>query len=297
MRRATVVSRKDELGLHGQAELLHASTQAGWRLSRSQEAIRNKGALRGVPPEREEHILAQLVGISADQTRMWPEFVRLLEEAHGRDWGRSMVVVSPDGEAKNLTVRTFGTFEAVYAELVEPWLGSWAELRATYAKFQAGEISQEQGAEEIKLRARPGRPRKDEDNSGDRQKFSKAEQNTVEHIKARLRRDDPELAAQVERGEITANAAAVAKGWRKKHDPGRQLDKAWDAATPEQRAACVARKAAAVHEPNGLERLRQAWRDTWDAWHHVSEDERAAFMADHSDEMRQLRQLLDGPRP
>jgi hypothetical protein len=117
---------------------------------------------------------------------------------------------------------------------------------------------------------------------------------TVEYIKARLRRDDPALAARVERGELTANAAAVAKGWRKKRDPGRQLDKAWDAATPEQRAACVAKKTAAVHEPDGLEQLRQAWRHTWDAWHQVSEDERAAFRADHADE---LRRLLDGPRP
>jgi hypothetical protein len=111
---------------------------------------------------------------------------------------------------------------------------------------------------------------------------------------ARLRRDDPALAARVERGELTANAAAVAKGWRKKRDPGRQLDKAWDAATPEQRAACVAKKTAAVHEPDGLEQLCQAWRHTWDAWHQVSEDERAAFRADHADK---LRRPLDGPRP
>jgi len=27
--------------------------------------------------------------------------------------------------------------------LVEPWLFSWAELRQTYARFQAGEITQE----------------------------------------------------------------------------------------------------------------------------------------------------------
>lgn len=33
-------------------------------------------------------------------------------------------------------------------------------------------------------------------------------------ITARLKRDDPELAEAVVRGEVTANAAAVAKGWR-----------------------------------------------------------------------------------
>jgi hypothetical protein len=38
---------------------------------------------------------------------------------------------------------------------------------------------------------------------------------TVEHWKARLRRDDPALAARVDRGELSANAAATQKGWRK----------------------------------------------------------------------------------
>lgn len=34
-------------------------------------------------------------------------------------------------------------------------------------------------------------------------------------ILARLKRDDPELAARVVRGEVSPNAAAMAKGWRK----------------------------------------------------------------------------------
>lgn len=38
---------------------------------------------------------------------------------------------------------------------------------------------------------------------------------TAAHWKARLRRDDPDLAARVDRGELSANAAAVLKGWRK----------------------------------------------------------------------------------
>jgi hypothetical protein len=37
---------------------------------------------------------------------------------------------------------------------------------------------------------------------------------TAAHWKARLRRDDPDLAARVDRGEHS-NAAAVVKGWRK----------------------------------------------------------------------------------
>ena len=38
---------------------------------------------------------------------------------------------------------------------------------------------------------------------------------TAAHWKARLRRDDPDLSARVDRGELSANAAAVLKGWRK----------------------------------------------------------------------------------
>ena len=37
----------------------------------------------------------------------------------------------------------------------------------------------------------------------------------VDHVVARLKRDDPELAEKVVRGEVTPNAAAQEKGWRK----------------------------------------------------------------------------------
>jgi hypothetical protein len=58
---------------------------------------------------------------------------------------------------------------------------------------------------------------------------------TVAYVKARLRRDDPELLARVEAGELTANAAAVRKGWRKPPDPYRQLVLWWDRASPKDR--------------------------------------------------------------
>ena len=38
---------------------------------------------------------------------------------------------------------------------------------------------------------------------------------TTDRVIARLKRDDPDLAQQVIRGEKTANAAALVKGWRK----------------------------------------------------------------------------------
>lgn len=39
--------------------------------------------------------------------------------------------------------------------------------------------------------------------------------NTAEHITARLKRDDPDLAEKVVTGEVSPNAAARQKGWRK----------------------------------------------------------------------------------
>jgi hypothetical protein len=52
----------------------------------------------------------------------------------------------------------------------------------------------------------------------------------------RLRRDDPELAERVARGELTANAAAVEKGWRKVPTPFGDVVSGWRRASEEDRA-------------------------------------------------------------
>ena len=62
---------------------------------------------------------------------------------------------------------------------------------------------------------------------------------------ARLRRDDPDMALRVEAGELSANAAAVAKGWRKPPDVLQQLKRLWDKASPDERASFEAFKLAA----------------------------------------------------
>jgi hypothetical protein len=220
------MSRKDEIGLEGQSDLLHAKRQIGWRATRSRDAIRNKGAIRGVRPEQEEFLLAQLVGISANQIRTWPEIVRLLEDAQGRDWSRPMVLVPPDGEAKGITVRTFGSFETVYAELVEPWLGSWVELQKTYARFKAGEISEQQGTEEIqrrKLRDKSGRPPKAEQDNGAAAPLRKGG-NSNAYWRDRLERDRPNVLARLEAGEFkSARQAAIACDLKKSPDPFDEL--------------------------------------------------------------------------
>ena len=96
---------------------------------------------------------------------------------------------------------------------LDPEMVSWAiaELKAMKPNYPVPWL---EAIEVGKLRAKAGRP------------------NTL----ARLRRDDPEMAERVGRGELSANAAAVAKGWRKPADPFKQLCRLWKAATPEQRA-------------------------------------------------------------
>lgn len=62
------------------------------------------------------------------------------------------------------------------------------------------------------LRAGPGRPKKEEHNDVQEHHIRPGTGKRA-YTLARLRRDDPETAERVERGELSANAAAVAKGW------------------------------------------------------------------------------------
>lgn len=85
---------------------------------------------------------------------------------------------------------------------------------------------------------RHGGDRRSERAAGDQACNRKLETyGTVDHTLARLRRDDPETAARVERGEISANAAAVEKGWRKPRSAYADLCAAWRRASEEERAA------------------------------------------------------------
>jgi hypothetical protein len=73
------------------------------------------------------------------------------------------------------------------------------------------QISELLGAD-IEPAGRVGRP---EAGKGGGTTFTDVERNSANHITARLKRDDPELAERVVAGEISPNAAAHEKGWRK----------------------------------------------------------------------------------
>ena len=61
--------------------------------------------------------------------------------------------------------------------------------------------------------------------------------NSPTYLLKRLKRDRPDLADKVVRGELSAHAAAVEAGFRKKPTPLAQLRQAWAKASPDQREA------------------------------------------------------------
>jgi hypothetical protein len=68
----------------------------------------------------------------------------------------------------------------------------------------------------VKL-GRRGRPTKEEQaNKGDIATLLPEQKNTKTHVLARLDRDHPKIAAEVRAGKISANAAAIQAGFRKK---------------------------------------------------------------------------------
>jgi hypothetical protein len=68
------------------------------------------------------------------------------------------------------------------------------------------------GYDRARVLGKQGRP-KNEDNKPCA--VTRLNYGTAEHWEARLRRDDPTLAARVQAGDISADAAAKQKGWRK----------------------------------------------------------------------------------
>ena len=89
------------------------------------------------------------------------------------------------------------------------------EIAAAYDRGEKRDF----GEEEARALAGHGGDRRSEQARKDQERNPALEKHRGEtrmRTLARLRRDDPDLAARVERGELTANKAAVDKGWRKK---------------------------------------------------------------------------------
>jgi hypothetical protein len=70
---------------------------------------------------------------------------------------------------------------------------------------------------------------------GDNVTSIKERGNTAAYTLARLKRDRPDLAERVVAGELSANAAAIEAGFRKKQTPLEALRRSWSRATADER--------------------------------------------------------------
>jgi len=91
------------------------------------------------------------------------------------------------------------------------------------------------GMDQAVLLGKHGRPKKGEEKA-DNVSFSNFG-NSRAYILARLDRDRPDLADKVVAGELSANAAAIEAGFKKKPSPLDALTAAWRKASAEERAA------------------------------------------------------------
>lgn len=132
------------------------------------------------------------------------------------------------GELADRGGATFSSFED-YCQYPEPWgLGlAPADVRRI--------LEEPDGAKPVVavLGARPG-PRGGEKNSSHARRIKEGT-DTKEYKLTRLDRDRPDLAARVRAGELSANAAAIAAGFRKPRKALNDLCAAWRRATPEER--------------------------------------------------------------
>jgi hypothetical protein len=196
------------------------------------------------------YIASAMDSVRRSRGMLWPELVELLDIARLKVEWSEPVFMGLDVED-----RVFGTFEAFYAEMVEPWLGEWRKLTERYREFagaktpEESEQARKKGAADFMKRTEPlpmnqtpaeygkkgGRGKKASDNitgfspGGDRG-------TSASYLAARLKRDHPDVAAAVERGEYgSIRQAAKAAGIVRDPDPLSQLNRWWDRASKDQR--------------------------------------------------------------
>lgn len=140
------------------------------------------------------------------------------------DWSHSFLVADtkvgqrPYFEWREAPLRKYKSFADFYERELEATWGKWEDLQRTWTKIVKGEITEDEGRKQIiergKLRVTKGRPVKgtNTENVG----TLKVRGNTRPYTLARLDRDHPDLAAKVDAGLMTTNAAAIEAGFRKK---------------------------------------------------------------------------------
>ncbi len=195
--------------------------------------------------------MAEILGQTGDRSadpgsREWALAVRLDIQANLHQWDDDVknvkafieLMVRHEGWRKleDRRRRPFDSF-ADFCKEREPYgLGHDPEL---IDAIQVAKNGTTVGVATSKLRDKPGRPTLAELSNPDNIiNTPPAQQGTSrEYTLARLERDTPELAARVRDGEISAHAAAIEAGFRKRPTPINQLRSAWKRASKSERKA------------------------------------------------------------
>jgi hypothetical protein len=175
-------------------------------------AVRNKHLL-GKDVDSQEYLYGELIGIRNSHLNMFPQIWTKLQKAKSFDWDKKIVGPDESTDASGYVVVNHGSFEEMYADVVEPWLGKYDTLREIVGKFERGEITREEGADALRTR---GGDRRSEQFHNDNISLKTEYGTGKAYTEARLRRDHPTLYDAVKRGELSANRAAIEAGFRKK---------------------------------------------------------------------------------
>jgi hypothetical protein len=177
----------------------------------------------------------------------WPELWEVLRVAEEEvDWTQPAFLEIADRE------RVFGSFQAFYSEMVEPWMGEWRRLTERYRRYaeattpEAKQHERKATAAEIMdgVAALPeNEPPAEYGKKGGRGKKAVLARKAFSggsdpaYLAARIKRDHPEIAAKVAAGDYASiREAAVAAGIVKPPSPLAQMRSAWKRASPEQQA-------------------------------------------------------------
>ena len=160
-------------------------------------------AHRDRPETSREYVAGELMGINESHLRMFPEVCERLKRAEEMDW--SVDVVMPADNKAGCEIKNYGSFEGMYAALVEPWLGQYGDLKEVYQKFQKGEVGRDHFE-----RQKHGGDRRSKNFQSNPVTLKRG--NSKAYLEDRLN-DHPEIRKRYDHGEFkTVKAAARAAG-------------------------------------------------------------------------------------
>jgi hypothetical protein len=187
--------------------------------------------------------VAVLTVVAKEQAFAFQPAMQALEflSSNKIDWSKEFLVAhpletrvgaSPYFNWKNAPTQTYRSFKDFYRRELESIWGSWEDLRETYAKVIRGDLNEPEAAKEIiergKLRAHGGDRRSEQGDNTKKDITLKGRGTSRSYTMARLDRDRPDLAAKVDAGLMTANAAAIEAKFRKKPTRKTRVQRTFD---------------------------------------------------------------------